>query len=85
MLVTASWCPFTAKAAEFWSEAAEATGQTLTIVDVESDLGRAALLLAEGSGVPCLATAPGRFIHGIMTVNPEEARAFLNSSVCSTT
>lgn len=84
LLVTAKWCPFTLKAAEFWSEAAKAAGQTLTIVDAGSDEGRAALLHANGAGVPCVATAPGRLIHGIMTVSAEEARSFLNESLAYT-
>lgn len=81
MLVTASWCPFTSKAAAFWSEAANVAGHTLSIVDAESEDGHAALLHAGGSGVPCLATAPGLLIHGIMTVSEEEARAFLGGSL----
>jgi hypothetical protein len=81
LLVTANWCPFTSKAAEFWGEAAKTAGQTLTIVDVESEAGQAALLCASGAGVPCMATAPGKLLHGILTVSVEEARAFLVESL----
>jgi|GEM_PF-3108924 hypothetical protein len=62
VLVTATWCPFTATAASFWGDATESVGLPLRVVDLAADEGEQLARAARLQGVPCL-MAPGAKLH----------------------
>jgi glutaredoxin len=65
LLVSANWCPFTSAAKDFWNEAAQAFGTTLTTVDAQSEEGAQVIISAGIAGVPCLVVAPDRLFYGL--------------------
>ena len=80
LLVTAGWCPFTSTANDFWNEAAQAVGTTLTTVGAESEDGLQVMVSASVAGVPCLVVTPNRKSYGL-AYNTSEARSLLQSLV----
>jgi hypothetical protein len=80
LLVTANWCPFTSTAKDFWYEAAQAAGITLTIVDAEDEDGTQVMVSASVAGVPCLMVAQDRLFYGLR-YNASEASSLLHSLV----
>lgn len=77
LLVTANWCPYTSTAKDFWNEAAQAVGTTVTTVDAESEEGLEFMVSASVAGVPCLVLAPDRLFYGL-GYGASEARSLLH-------
>jgi hypothetical protein len=80
LLVTASWCPFTSTANDFWNETAQAVGTTLTTVDAESEDGIQVMASASVAGVPCLIVTTDRRFYGL-GYNASEAMSLLHHFV----
>jgi glutaredoxin len=80
ILVTATWCPYTLPAKNFWNKAAESVGLDLKVVDAESEEGSQVISSVKVAGVPCLVIEPDHLIYGIQW-SASEAESFLQSYI----
>jgi hypothetical protein len=82
VLVTATWCPYTASAASFWGDAAESVGQPLRIVDLATAEGEQVARAVRLQGVPCLVAPDGKLHYGLGLSNEQAEQLLHERQVC---